>query len=245
MDARWEQPTVGMTLTTHRPNFDMQRFRRGVFDVTRWLRSTYGREVEYLGLMEWTTGRSGKGRMPHQHMLVKGLDPDACDDVWAALKPRWERITGGAYRIDCRPLRSPGGAVAYMVGHHHKREQAPPSGWSGKRIRPSKGYFSRRPLEAAGASGSAVEHFRQLAREQLQRKRAERALLAKLIDSDVPPDVIDDLLNDLWAYGPESSRVELVRIDQVDGHTEVAVRSRKSDSALRWRSWLTVGAPYA
>jgi len=112
----------------------------------RWLRSEVG-QVEYLGLIEWTTGngaQSGGHRRMHQHTLVKGLPDDAdLDALWRAGKRRWERLTG-AWRVELRELRSAGGATAYIVGHHHKGEQAPPRGWKGRRFRASKGYFAPR-----------------------------------------------------------------------------------------------------
>jgi hypothetical protein len=144
LDAKDEQPTVGMTLTTRAPDFDMARFRRASEDLFRWLRKRFGSELAYLMLMEWTTGSGGHGRLPHAHVLVKRLPGDldlspGCQ-LWCAVKARWERLTG-AWRVELRKLLSPGGAVGYMVGHHHKREQAPPPDWSGKRFRPSKNYF--------------------------------------------------------------------------------------------------------
>jgi len=33
------------------------------------------------------------------------------------------------------------GAMAYLVNHHQKQAQTPPRSWSGKRLRPSKGYY--------------------------------------------------------------------------------------------------------
>jgi hypothetical protein len=149
-DARWRQPSVGMTLTTDSPDFTMDRFRWATAKLFRWLRTRDGcaradggGRVEYLGLMEWTTGERTPGRRPHMHALVKGLDPDATDELHPQVREKWSKLTGGSWVVECRPLRTPGGAIAYMVGHHHKREQAPPAGWSGKRIRPSQGYFER------------------------------------------------------------------------------------------------------
>lgn len=79
----------------------------------------------------------------HQHTLVKGLSEDAdLDALWLAGKRRWERLTG-AWRVELRELRTARGATAYIVGHHHKGEQAPPRGWKGRRFRSSRGYFSR------------------------------------------------------------------------------------------------------
>jgi hypothetical protein len=35
-----------------------------------------------------------------------------------------------------------GGVVGYLALHHEKWEQRPPDGWTGRRLRPSKGYFA-------------------------------------------------------------------------------------------------------
>jgi hypothetical protein len=138
-------PGHSITLTTRDPDFDPVRFTRAIAQWFRWLRCEVG-PVEYLGLIEWTTGkgaRSGGRRRMHQHTLVKGL-PDDADlyALWRSGKRRWDRLTG-AHRVELRELRSPAGATAYTVAHHHKTEQAPPRGWKGKRFRPSKGYFDR------------------------------------------------------------------------------------------------------
>jgi hypothetical protein len=211
MDAQIEAPTVGMTLTTHRADFDLERFRVATANVFRWLRRDLGFEgVEYCGLMEW----NGRGN-PHLHALVKGLpaeglgpmvrDPKAKRQAFereVELREKWRGWTGGAWVVDMRPLRSAGGAVAYMVGHHHKREQAPPEGVRGvKRMRPSRGYFSMVQADAQrrvhGVELSAIEAWRERARRLVREKMAERAVLAKLIDAGVPGDVMDDVLHDL------------------------------------------------
>jgi hypothetical protein len=233
LDARWSQPTVGMTLTTHRPDFDLDRFRLAVAQVFKWMRRDLGIDCEYLGLMEWTTGSGGKGRMPHMHTLLKGADADDLGDLVAdprakkgappryefelRLREKWEAWTGGAWIVDARPLRSPGGAIAYTVGHHHKREQAPPrriarfssdgtiryeQTKSVKRMRPSRGYFDTRRAEVWNEHNPndpkrPVQMFREEAREVMRRATAEKVALAQLIDSDVPEELHNEVLDDL------------------------------------------------
>lgn len=186
IDARERMPRHGITLTTKDPAFDQTRFREAIAVWFRWLRREVG-PAQYLGLLEWTTGRaatSGGHRRMHQHTLVKGLPDDVdLDDLWRHGKTRWERLTG-AYRIELRELRTPMGALAYTVGHHHKGDQAPPPGWSGKRFRPSKGYFERPIVEL---------------RAEAARDRSRRVRLLKLVDElqeqDVDPDQLDE---ELW-----------------------------------------------
>ncbi|HWE07809.1 MAG TPA: hypothetical protein VG325_00550 [Solirubrobacteraceae bacterium] len=205
LDSRREQPTVGMTLTTKRADFEMARYRRAVEDLFRWLRREFGADVAYLLMMEWTTGSGGHGRLPHGHLLVKRL-PDGLDlspgcELWRQIKKRWERSTG-AWRVELRELRTPAGAIAYMVGHHHKREQAPPEGWSGKRFRPSRNYFDR----PVGELREAVRFDRSV------HMRSEQ-LLESLRDQDVDPDSLDfQLLAEQTRPGPPP---ELVRVQEI------------------------------
>jgi hypothetical protein len=228
MDALWgDQPQIGMTLTTHRPDFDMDRFRQAVAQVFRWLRSEIGRDgIEYLGLIEWSSGKGGKGRMPHMHTLLKGVQAsdlgDVVDDprgkgrryeLELALREKWREWTGGAWVVDARPLRSAGGAVAYMVGHHHKTEQAPPAGVKGtKRMRPSRGYFDGRLAEVRGLGERPVQAYRAAAKEQMRSETARKALLAQLIDADTPPDVIDQALDELLAERASGPRAVPVKV---------------------------------
>jgi hypothetical protein len=212
IDSREEQPTAGMTLTTRRADFDLVRYRRAVFSIFRWLRSEFGAEVAYLLMMEWTTGDSGQGRLPHGHLLVKrlpaGIDLSPGCELWRELKSRWEHHTG-AWMVELRELRTAGGAIAYMVGHHHKREQAPPEGWSGKRFRPSQNYFVR-PIGDL--------------REDARRQRARAIALLQLAEEhgadvllELAGDMIDELVDELVSRDPP----ELVHVAEIP--TEFAV----------------------
>jgi hypothetical protein len=111
----------------------------------RAFRRRYGRAVEFCGFVEWTTGegpRSGGHRRLHSHWLVKGLPADVDPgDVqrWAASE--WKALTG-AWVVQFAELRHAGGVVGYLALHHEKMEQRPPEGWTGRRLRPSRGYFA-------------------------------------------------------------------------------------------------------
>jgi hypothetical protein len=212
IDAREEQPTVGMTLTTRSADFDMARYRDAVAVLFRWLRREFGPDVAYLLLMEWTTGNGGHGRLPHGHLLVKHL-PDNLDlspncQLWQDVKSHWAKYTG-AWMVEVRQLRSAGGAIAYMVGHHHKGEQAPPEGWSGKRFRPSIGnregvgrYFAR-----------PIAELRQDAR--LERKRSIALLELAQERGDVVLEMAGDTVEQLVAEYIERSDAELVRVQEI------------------------------
>jgi hypothetical protein len=142
LDARdGEQPTLAITLTTHQPweQLDPGAYRRASSQLWRALRARYGR-VEYVGLIEFTTGRSersGGHRRMHGHYLVKGIAGDQVLDVEQLVREVWSRCTG-AYVVEVSELRSAGGAIAYMGLHHRKPEQAAPEGWRGMRLRASQ-----------------------------------------------------------------------------------------------------------
>jgi hypothetical protein len=152
-------------------------------------------ELEYVGFVEWTTGEgshSGGHRRPHIHHLTKGIPSDhallaakTLDDgtVTTALEQRvselWQKVTGDAFVVECRPLRTPAGAIAYLALHHHKKRQAPPIGFTGRRLRPSKGYYEK-----------PISELRQLARELASHERvviATKRAIGVEVFGDEPP----------------------------------------------------------
>jgi hypothetical protein len=76
----------------------------------------------------------------HSHWLIK-CDPldRVAVEAWASRT--WQKYHG-AWRVELAELRSVGGVVGYLALHHEKMEQAPPPGWTGRRLRPSRGYFA-------------------------------------------------------------------------------------------------------
>jgi hypothetical protein len=175
LDARDNcAPTVGMTLTTVEAKTTPKALRAGIEKVTKALRRRWP-NVEYCGFVEWTTGLapgSGGHRRVHVHLLLKFLPVDACEQAEQIVRRVWKERTG-AHRVEVRELRVAGGATAYLANHHGKRAQGPPVGWSGKRLRPSKGYF--------GAAGQ-VGKLRERARALLAEERLYRAVEAELED---------------------------------------------------------------
>jgi len=205
IDAGQDMPRYAITLTTVDPWFSPHRFREAMAQWMRWLRSEVG-SVEYLGNIEWTTGEaetSGGHRRMHQHTLVKGEQGWDLDGLWSDGKALWERLTG-AYRIELRELRTPAGACAYFVAHHHKREQAPPAGFDyGKRFRPSRGYFSE-SLPAL--------------REQARAKRARGIALLSLIEqhgTDLENELQADELERWLAAEQAKPAPQLMRVQRV------------------------------
>ncbi len=158
-------------------------------------------DLQYCGFLEWTTGEgthSGGHRRPHIHHLVKGIPSDhpLLEVLWiegpapnfepvqtTKLEQRvselWHAITGDAFQVDARPLRTPAGAIAYLSLHHHKREQSPPPGFRGRRLRPSKGYYEL-----------PIAQLRQLARKLTSQDRVrmavKNAVAVELEGADAP-----------------------------------------------------------
>lgn len=196
-DAGRPRPVVGITLTTHSPRFSMDELREASRLFWRDVRRDHP-DAQYCGFLEWTQGvtiRSGGHRRPHMHYLVKGVP--AADAI--AYAPRvselWRRHTG-AWVVECRPLYTPLGAIAYLTLHHHKREQGPPPGIKRvRRLRASKRYFAR-----------PVAELRAEARELLKSER----LYAELVNAlSVPDGFPKSILDELIAERIDAARASL------------------------------------
>lgn len=179
-----DAPGHVVTLTA-RDEIDGPAYGEACRLLWRAFRRRWGR-VEFCGFVEWTTGtapRSGGLRRLHSHWLVKGLTLGAGDYVTAATSntpctcgqagrcvecwtaAHWRSLTG-AWIVQARELRTVGGIVGYLALHHEKMGQAPPAGWTGRRLRPSRGYFAQDGrVRRERARAWLVEH--QWAREGL------------------------------------------------------------------------------
>lgn len=176
IDADLYCPTVGMTTTTRSPDFSLEELRKAeqrLFQQLRRERRRAGQEepLEYCAFLEWTTGegtRSGGYRRPHLHHLIKGMQHEDLPALEEHVAELWHRYTGDAFVVECRPLRTPVGCIRYLALHHRKKAQAPPPGFSGRRLRPSKGYYD----PELGIAG-----LRELAREAIRDSRIEAIVL--------------------------------------------------------------------
>lgn len=135
-------PTYVLTLTSKRVDFSSAEYGRACATFWQAFRRRWG-AVEYCGFIEWTTGnarQSGGHRRMHSHWLLKcaALDREAVES-WVSSE--WRKLTG-AWVVQLAELRHAGGVVGYLALHHEKMEQAPPKGWTGRRLRPSRGYFA-------------------------------------------------------------------------------------------------------
>jgi hypothetical protein len=210
-DAAECLPQLGFTLTTRAAQTPAERFRRDVEQAMKALRrEPWACDARYLGQIEHTTGhgtRSGGARRIHQHGLMKDVDRDRAADVAEVLRRVWLSRTG-AHRVEAHELHRPAGAIAYLVNHHQKTAQAPPKGWSGKRFRPSKGYFER-----------PIVQLREEARVLLRDRRVEAAIAATLEDAGAW-DVIEDgpLMDEIVGAAVQRAAEnppELVRVQRI------------------------------
>lgn len=209
LDAADDMPRVGFTLTTRAAHTPPEKFRNDVRLAFRAIRRRWP-DAEYLGQIEFTTGegtRSGGARRIHQHGLLKGVPPDDLPSVEDVLRSVWKARTG-AHRVEAHELHKPAGAIAYLVNHHQKTAQAPPKGWSGKRFRPSRGYFA-----------APVSQLRERAKATLADKRAEHAI-RRLLDSAMAWDVLDaleaeELFDRLVGELRQAPAAELVRVAKI------------------------------
>lgn len=191
------QPQLLVILGTRTATTDPEPFYYGRQEVIRALRERFGRQVEYVSLCEFTTGKgshSGGQRRPHWNVFVKGVPLDQVEDARAIVREVWCRC------VDAEPaaqyveeLRDVGAAAQYVAMHFHKRDQAPPEGWRGQRFNASRGYFF----------GRTRREMRALARADLQRERElwKVRQAAPELDGATVEDIADELL---WRHAARS-----------------------------------------
>lgn len=184
---RGPAPTVSLTVTTVKAHTEPAVFRRDVEQLFKALRRR-APEAEYLGRIEFTTGKgknSGGHRRIHQHTLVKGVGMDQVGDLDDELRSLWHARTG-AHRVELAELRSAAGAAHYLTTHHSKASQAPAKGWTGRRLRASRGYFDL-----------PAPQRREEAKAILRDRRVVRRFLKLLKEQDLTP----------WEIGPEYDQI--------------------------------------
>jgi|GEM_PF-6333564 hypothetical protein len=119
----------------------MERLTRALSRLVEEIRKEYG-PLQYLAVVELTTGRRTPGHRPHLHVLVHG---PAVPKRW--LSERWRFHTKGSFKVDYQRLRSPEHAGAYLVGYTVARrkedQRAHLHNWPGPRIRYSRAFFPR------------------------------------------------------------------------------------------------------
>jgi hypothetical protein len=144
-----------------------QRLTRALSRLVEEVRKRFG-PMEYLAVVELTTGKRTPGHRPHLHLLMRGPH---LPRWW--LKERWRFHTKGSFMVDIQRLRSPAEAGEYLIGYtslprkHAQREHL--TAWPGPRIRYSRHFFPRPtaeirailwpPLDSAGSSARPGSHW--------------------------------------------------------------------------------------
>lgn len=193
LDAAVDQPQVVSTFTT-RDRIGPVALNEATKYVMKLVRSELG-PARCCSFLEFTTGegkRSGGLRRPHLHTLWKDIDGESAPVIAACAGHVLERAAG-AWRHDVEEIRSPAGATMYVARHHLKESQSPPASWGRcRRVRPSRGYWSR-----------PSEQLRQEAKGVVRDKRIARRIWSEVEDAeqrlgtdftDVGYDLVEDAL---------------------------------------------------
>jgi hypothetical protein len=135
-------------------------------------------------------------------LLWKGLDGEHADDVHAIAVEVWKRLTG-AHSHTSEEIHTPGAAIRYVALHHLKEAQAPPLGWSGRRLWTSHGWWE------AGA-----DETRARAREVVSEERLRWKVERKLIE-DAPDGLPEWLFDEVLASRVDTERVVRGRVTTV------------------------------
>lgn len=180
LDALTRPVEAVATLTTRDPgdSKDADAFRRAMEAVLRAVRRRWS-AVEYCAHIEFTTGegsRSGGHRRMHAHVLLRGLGGADLADVHRVVSSVWCARMRGT-RPEFQPveaIRSPKKLAHYLAHHHRKAEQRPPDWWAGRRLRPSRGWWSRpiAELRAEAAEQLRLERLLYVARQQAAQRCA-------------------------------------------------------------------------
>lgn len=194
IDATVDQPRVVSTFTT-RDRIGPRELNEAVKYIHKLARQELG-PVRSCSFLEFTTGnsrRSGGRRRPHFHTLWKDLDP-ADSHIVAGIASHVLERACGAYRQEVEEMRTAAGCTMYVARHHLKESQAPPKSWGRtRRVRPSRGYWSRPAGELRTRASAIVREKRVMRRIQRDVERAEAASGSDL--SDLGFDLLEKALS--------------------------------------------------
>lgn len=161
MRALHNEPSEGpysfLTVTTRDPDTPLSVFEAAFQAVVVRLRRRYGRDVQYYGTIEGTSGlraRDGRRRM-HGHFIVRGV-PDIevataellCRQTWEVSTMQALGEAGRSFGVTLSPVRDRRAVCGYVAGYMGKLEQVMDADWGGRRIRCSQGYFTEGRVQA-------------------------------------------------------------------------------------------------
>jgi hypothetical protein len=201
--ARSDNPPTYAVLSTTRDWVDEATLRNGWKDMARRVRREVEPTAGYAWFREWTTGKSDGIRRTHYHSTWTSIRDDqqakavadVSNDVWKRLAGAWSEKAHGYKRI-----YDAGGLARYiagLAGHHLKSEQAPPPGWSGRRVGTSRGFYSMDARELRREAMTAVRDERLV--HHLERTMAEDDGLPDGLTIDIWDDVLTGLLEEARA----------------------------------------------
>jgi len=206
------RPISHAVLSTTRDWATQDVLRAGWKEMARLVRRDVTTTARYAWFREWTTGKSDGIRRTHWHS-VWALDGDDQAQAVAEISRRVWTDRTNAYSEKAHgwtPVWDAGGLTRYvagLVGHHMKREQAPPPGWAGRRFGTSRGFYAIDSRELDAQAKAAV-------RDERLRHHLERAMA----DDDSLPDglpetIWDELLTDrLRRAAAAREHVRIVRV---------------------------------
>ena len=210
---RMGNPEVAVTLTSVDPFRELGKaWSRDVEQTIKALRRRFP-GLEYLGFMEWTSGQaatSGGHRRPHMHLLVRGLCAEYSAEAEGLTRRVWSGRTG-ANQVEVAPLRAAEDGVAYLALHHLKPNQAAPEGWTGRRLRPSRGWWGADPAAMRREAVTLVADRSHLARVKAERRAAIAAYVEQGLDDDLAAELVLGPAEDPVPI-PERQGAEVVRL---------------------------------
>lgn len=209
LDAQEEQPWVVSTFTTRDPVTPAQ-LRYATADILKLVRAELG-PVRCCSFLEFTTGKARRSegiRRPHLHTLWKDVNP-ADGPVIAGSAGYVLESRAGAWRHDVEEIRSPAGATMYLARHHLKESQAPPKEWGPtRRVRPSRGYWSRPAAELRTEAVALV-----------RTKRIESLMWGRWLDRVADGEVIPEEVWEDFVVEPALKQAppEVLKVREVAG----------------------------
>jgi hypothetical protein len=177
-----EAPGVWCVLTTRdtAAQWDAERYSKSMEQLLRAVRKRFP-EAQYVCIVEFTTGygtNSGGKRRPHWNVLWKGVGRDEIEELAAIVRRVWcrrENALPVAQHVGI--VEEFGGLMRYLALHFLKESQRPPDGWSGKRVRCSKGYFGAPRWQVRRDAETALRLKRELHKAHVAGLGGEEALV--------------------------------------------------------------------
>lgn len=149
------------------------------------------------------------------HALLRGLDKSSAQTAEEVARGVWEARTG-ANRVEVAPLRSSANGVAYLALHHLKPAQHAPEGWTGRRLRPSKGWWGADSKQLRTLAREAVRDRAHEYRVREDRKATVADLVEQGCDVEMATDLVWGLADEPVATPPRATGAQVVRLKRLE-----------------------------